>query len=163
MTTQYARPHDEMVRWHHMGEVQMAHRGHWFDADSMRFFKCRLPTHWSPLVGGRYFVSSEQSDYGAPRLYTIREALSNGDVATVGEFQGYGSRKAAERAARELPTDYSASLMETLASDLHNGTGWIKTSKQLARYTGAPLADCKATIAARARMRRRDARKAVTS
>lgn len=145
----------EFRHWHHFGEVKMEHRGHWFDPSAIRFFRSRLPEHWSPLIGGRYFISSErhESPYGdsEPRLYTIREAMSDGSVETVGEFQAYTSRRQAERAASALPTDYSAHLMAVLKSNTHNSTGWIKTSKQLARYCGAPLCDAQATIKARAR------------
>lgn len=145
-----------MRYFHDLGEVRRVHNGHWFDRDTMRFFSCRLPDDNSPLIGGRYFVSSEQnSGVYDPRLYTIREALSDGKVETIGEFQGYSTRREAERAARELPTDYSAYLMAVLESDTHNRTGWIKRASQLARYCGAPLEDAQATIKARARLRRR--------
>lgn len=150
--------------WHTLQDVRNAHTGHWFDASTLRFFSSRLPDPYTRLIGGRYFVSSEQYRplYGAPeaRMFTIREVMSDAKVETVGEFQGYSTRRAAERAARDLPTEYSPSLMSVLESDTHNGTGWIRTSKQLAKYTGAPLEDAQATIRARAAARRR-ARRAV--
>jgi hypothetical protein len=142
-----------------LGDVRHRHSGHWFDADTMRFFRCRLPDDYTPLIGGRYFISSEKHETpgypSGPRLYTIREAFSNGAVDTVGEFQGYETRRAAERAAHELPTDYSAALMAVLESELHNRTGWIKRASQLAKYTGKPIEDCREVIAARAKARRR--------
>jgi hypothetical protein len=138
-----------------MVEIERTHNGHWFDRATMRFFSSRLPDPYSTPIGGRYFISSERNDT-QPRLFTIREALSNGEIETVGEFQGFATRKAAEKAAAELPTTHSAYLMAVLESD---GRGWIRTSKQLAKYTGAPLADCQATIRARANARRRAARK----
>jgi hypothetical protein len=154
-------PTTTIRHWHTLGEVRRAHTGHWFDRDTMRFFGCRLPDDGSRLIGGRYFISSEAQPavpgfHGAgPRLYTIREVMSDGGIETVGEFQGYATRREAERAARELPTDHSAHLAEVLASDSHNRRDWIKRGSQLARYCGAPLEDARATIAARARQRRR--------
>lgn len=149
---------DTLRSWRNVDEIRDRHDGHWFDADTMRFFSSRVG---DTVIGGRYFITSERNEtpYSPhePRLYTIREAFSDASIDTVGEFQGYATRKQAERAARDLPTDYSAALMDVLTSDLHNGTGWIRQSSQLARYTGKPLTDCKATIRARAKLRRRAA------
>jgi hypothetical protein len=115
-----------MRKFSHMGEVRHVHSGHWFDADTMRFFKSRVPDYWSPLIHGRYFISSERNETpfhpSEPRRYTIREVRSNGDIDTIGEFGGYATKRAAERAARELPTDYSPSLMAVLDSKVHNST-----------------------------------------
>lgn len=145
-----------------IGDVRRRHTGHWFDPDTMRFFKTRLPAESTLLISGRYFVSSEDNSspyYPGERRYTIREALSDGKVETVGEFHVYPSRKAAERVARALPHEYSAHLMrDVLNSETHNRTGWIRTAKQLAKYTGAPLEDCREVIAARAKIRRRERR-----
>ena len=69
---------------------------HWFDADTMRFFNSRI---LSPVIGGRYFVSSEKYDDGSPRLYTIRIANDDGTIDTVGDFQGYETADKAKRAA----------------------------------------------------------------
>lgn len=153
----------EPREWRSVDEIRQRHDGHWFDADTMRFFSTRLS---DTVIGGRYFITSER--YEAPagfgpsgsRMFTIREAFADASIDTVGEFQGYATRKQAERAARDLPTDYSASLMDTLTSELHNSTGWIRTAKQLARYTGKPLCDCQQVIRARAAQRRRDRRRA---
>jgi hypothetical protein len=134
---------------------------HWFEAGTMRFFSSRVPRDSTLLISGRYFVSSErdESPYqhaGSVRAYTIREAFSDGSVDTVGEFQGYATKAAAEKAARALPHEYSAALMAVLESDTHNRTGWIRQGSQLSRYTGKPLADCREVIAARAKQRRRE-------
>lgn len=153
-------------QWRTLGQVRAHHTGHWFDRDTMRFFNSRLPADSSPLIHGRYFISSEKRDGvyissgyvpGSPRAFTIREVLSDGSIQTVGEFQGYSTRARAERAARGLTPDRSAYLADVL-----NRNGWIKRTSQLAHHCGAPLEDCRATIAARARdrrnARRRDAR-----
>lgn len=74
---------------------------HFFDADSMRFFRSRIAPG---VIGGRFFVTSEQyvavmSNEKGPRLYTVREMRSDGSIETVGEFQAHRSLGAARNAA----------------------------------------------------------------
>jgi len=59
----------------------------WFSPTSMRFFKSRVE---SELIGGKFFVSSEQFDEDAPRLYSVREyhPKTHG-IDTVGKFQAF--------------------------------------------------------------------------
>lgn len=62
---------------------------HWFDADTKRFFRSRLPQYGFEGHGGVFFVSSEQfvgSDrVPAKRRYTVRQ-LADGNIKTIGEF-----------------------------------------------------------------------------
>lgn len=78
----------------------------WFSRGNMRFFNSKIE---SGMYGRRYFITSEKRDgdtyLGIPdgdRRYTIREALPNGHVETVGEFQAYATIGEAREAAREL-------------------------------------------------------------
>ena len=71
--------------------------GCWFDRSSMRFFKSRIETGIVKSGECARFISSEQGPDGR-RAYTIREAQPNGDIDTVGEFQGYATLKAARAA-----------------------------------------------------------------
>lgn len=73
--------------------------GHWFERGSMRFFNSVIE---SKLIGGRWFVTSERMDLDRRKLYSVREALPTGEIDTVGEFQGYGTREDAMDAVREL-------------------------------------------------------------
>lgn len=74
--------------------------GHcWFDRSTMRFFRTRIE---STLIGGQYFVTSEQCSDAHRRLYSVRRAEPNGQIDTVGEFQQYGARKDALAAIRQL-------------------------------------------------------------
>ena len=81
---------------------------HFFDRDSMRFFRSRIESSNAHLSGDgkrAYFVTSEQfvpsSDIPAPRKYTVRVAdRETGDVDTHGDFQGYGNFDDAKEAAR---------------------------------------------------------------
>jgi uncharacterized protein (DUF1330 family) len=79
--------------------------GHWFDADTLRFFRSKvLPTVYEG-PGGVFFVTSEQ--YASmdgplhPRRYSVRQFdPSDSSVDTVGDFQQYGTADAAKQAAR---------------------------------------------------------------
>lgn len=63
----------------------------WFSPACMRFFKSRIE---SELIGGKFFISSEQSGEDAPRLYSIRKYNpETRGIETVGEFQGFKTRQ----------------------------------------------------------------------
>ena len=71
----------------------------WFSPDSMRFFRCKIE---SELIGGKFFVSSEQFAEDAPRLYSIRKYDSKThSIDTVGKFQEHETRQDALDAIRE--------------------------------------------------------------
>ena len=72
---------------------------HWFDPDTMRFFRTSLPRHGYRGPGGTYFVTSEQMPR-MPRLYSVRRLVGPGRIETVGEFCGYRTSAAATRAAK---------------------------------------------------------------
>lgn len=70
---------------------------HWFDRDTMRFFRCRVS---GPVIASM-FVSSERR-WDSPRYYTIRRANPDGSINTIGEFQQYRSKRAALNAIRRI-------------------------------------------------------------
>lgn len=77
-------------------EVRRRHKGHWFDADSMRFFRSRVAdvAYMSEDGSRAYFVSSEKfvpsQGPAEARRYTIRFMYWNtGEIDTRGEFQQY--------------------------------------------------------------------------
>jgi hypothetical protein len=74
---------------------------HWFDADTMRFFKSKVERVVYPNVSedATYFVSSEQGPNGV-RAWSVRK-FHKCSVRTVGEFQGYRNAAAAKAAARK--------------------------------------------------------------
>ena len=76
-----------------------AHGHHFFSPDTMRFFRSRIAPG---VIGGRYFITSEQFDERSPRLYSIRVANDDGSVDRVGDFQYYPSLQAARKAARAM-------------------------------------------------------------
>lgn len=58
--------------------------GHFFDTDTMRFFKFRIG-EVRVKNGIWYFVTSEKPPHG-PRMYSVRRMELDGDINTVGEF-----------------------------------------------------------------------------
>jgi hypothetical protein len=54
---------------------------HWFDEGSMRFFGTRFE---SEVIGGRYFITSEQPPHGR-RGFSIRYAADTGAISTISD------------------------------------------------------------------------------
>ena len=72
---------------------------HWFEPSTMRFFKSRLAELGYEGPCGVFFVSSEKGPHGV-RAFSVRQLAGPGRINTIGEFQAYGTSKAAHRAAR---------------------------------------------------------------
>ena len=76
---------------------------YWFSPDTMRFFRS-VADHG--VIGGRYFVTSEQYvPYDGdpdPRRFTVRVANDDGTIGTVGDFQAHDTLEQARAAARAL-------------------------------------------------------------
>ena len=70
---------------------------HWFSPSTMRFFGSKV---YPDLVGGRYFISSEENFDGTQRLYTLRMVTDEGLIDTVGDFQGFTSLRQARKALK---------------------------------------------------------------
>jgi hypothetical protein len=84
-----------------MAEVKAANRAagyYWFSPDTMKFFDSRVETG---VIGGRFFVTSEIPPDVGRRRYTIREALDDGSITTVGITCGYVTKVAARQAIIE--------------------------------------------------------------
>jgi hypothetical protein len=84
-----------------MADVRAANKaidGHWFDRATMRFFQTRIE---STVYKNGTFITSEQSPHGS-RKFSVRRAMADGRIDTVGEFQGYRTKEAAREAARRV-------------------------------------------------------------
>lgn len=87
--------------------VNRAHGCHFFDRDTMHFFRSKV--HGAGYVHGDrvLFVTSEQfvnerSDFREPRKYTVRiMSLETGDVDKIGTFQGHATLEDARAALHE--------------------------------------------------------------
>ena len=79
--------------------ASLAAGSHWFEPDSMRFFRTRLPLLGKMDDGGRvWFVSSEAPRSGN-RKYSVRVFIpQTGSVQTHGTFHSYASSRDAQRA-----------------------------------------------------------------
>lgn len=74
---------------------------HFFSPSTLEFFRSRILPAVTPTWGGEaFFITSEQFDDDAPRLYTVRKCREDGTIETVGEFQGYATEDDAARAVR---------------------------------------------------------------
>ena len=69
--------------------------GHWFEPDTLRFFRSKILRTVYQGPGGIYFVSSEQFDDASGRYYTVRRFdPTDGSVETFGEFNVLGRASA---------------------------------------------------------------------
>jgi hypothetical protein len=76
--------------------------GHWFDRDTLRFFRSRVSSRVYQGFGGVYFVSSERGPSGK-RRYSVRSFdQSTASIETAGEFQQFGTAAPAHREAARL-------------------------------------------------------------
>jgi len=83
--------------------IKRRHQGHWFDTDTMRFFRSRIAQTATVKDGKAYFVSSEQFNYSSPRLYSVRVCdMETGEIDTLGEFQQYGTSRQAQATIKQL-------------------------------------------------------------
>jgi len=74
---------------------------HWFDTDTMRFFRSHLAdVGYQRGDGPIYFVTSEKGPH-MKRAYTVRCLTGpKGDIKTVGEFQAFGTSATATKYAK---------------------------------------------------------------
>ncbi len=73
--------------------------GHWFDPETMRFFKSRIGIIRSK-GDDYYFVSSEKPPHGN-RAFSVRHMDIKGDIKTIGEFCSF-TKYMAEKRVKEL-------------------------------------------------------------
>lgn len=85
-----------------IGDVKRAHSGHFFDADTMRFFNSRIVDDWP--IRGWFFRTTEKNRYDDPRGCTLRLATSSGDIEDVGEFQEFATPAGAAKVAEKFDT-----------------------------------------------------------
>lgn len=86
-------------------DLRKGHKGHFFDPDTMKFFKSRVHGTTYEGPGGTHFVTSEQTpSWGGGagrRRYSVRRVdPETGSIRKAGEFLGYKTRAQAHGAAR---------------------------------------------------------------
>lgn len=73
---------------------------HFFDPDTMRWFRSRVHDAVYPAPGGAYFVTSEANlGWGIPREYRLRWASEDGNITTL---QVFASRSGAHARAKSM-------------------------------------------------------------
>jgi len=91
-------------------------KGHWFDRDTLRFFKSRIGVHEWGADGHLYFVSSEKNSglyTDHARAYSVRKMdKDTGDISTVGQFQEHKTRSQAVSAMRQAAWPNSKRKLE---------------------------------------------------
>lgn len=76
----------------------------WFSPGAMKFFNTKIE---SSLIGGRYFITSEQYETGSQKLFNIRKVVRDMnntpslDIETVGEHMTYTTKQQAMNALEE--------------------------------------------------------------
>ena len=76
--------------------------GHWFDADTIKFFSTKLPeVGYELATGGVYFITRETAPSGKVG-YAVRRQLPSGKINTPGELCQYGTRAAARAAIKDI-------------------------------------------------------------
>ena len=90
------------MQYYSMEDIKRANENagrHFFEPDTMRFFKSRVGDTVFQGIGGIYFVTSEKFDYKSPRNYTVRQFNpETGIVGTDGEFNKMSYSQARARA-----------------------------------------------------------------
>ncbi len=76
---------------------------HWFEPDTMRFFKTRLCGNALPGNNGNMFFVSSERGPNKVRAYSVREfEVNTGTVNTVGKFQEFDTLYQANKRLNEL-------------------------------------------------------------
>jgi len=74
---------------------------HWWDSDSLYFFRCRVGEKVYQGPGGIYFVTSEKSPWDS-RKHSCRQYIpSDKKIATIGEFCSM-TRSGAHKLAKKM-------------------------------------------------------------
>jgi len=71
---------------------------HWFSRETLAYFGGKV---YGPVIGGRYFISSELTHDRSERRYTVREC-QNGYIETASEFLEFATLVQARRAAKRI-------------------------------------------------------------
>jgi hypothetical protein len=81
--------------------------GHWFDKDTMRFFKCQLPRTGYLIRGAHYFVTRETNPSDVTK-YSVRQLTETGRMETIGEFHSYRFKEDATAAIQSIANQVTA-------------------------------------------------------
>ncbi|MGF3942914.1 hypothetical protein ACQX8E_14780 [Staphylococcus aureus] len=75
--------------------------GHWFNRDTMRFFKTVLP-RTGYLIGDTYYFVTRETNPSNEARYSVRSLSAAGALDTVGKFHSYRFREGATEAIAQI-------------------------------------------------------------
>jgi hypothetical protein len=81
-----------------IAEVKKANKAkgqHFFSKDTLAFFGSNVYNGLYTVAGRQFFITSEDNYNRTERGYTIREAMPDGDIETIGEFLQYATKEQA--------------------------------------------------------------------
>jgi hypothetical protein len=102
--------------------------GHWFDADTMRFFRTRLTRYGYAHADGRAFFVTRETNPSDKTAYSVRVISADGsDIDTAGAFHSIASLADARRRAKAYAngTDPDAPAPEPVERDPSKERGRI--------------------------------------
>jgi hypothetical protein len=79
-------------------EVKKANKAkgqHFFSKDTLAFFGSNVYAGLYTVGNRQFFITSEDNFNRTKKGYTIREALPDGDIKTIGEFLQYATKEQA--------------------------------------------------------------------
>jgi hypothetical protein len=81
-----------------IAEVKKANKAkgqHFFDKDTLAFFGSNVYNGLYTVNDRQFFITSEDNFNRTEKGFTIREAMPDGDIETVGEFLQYETKEQA--------------------------------------------------------------------
>ena len=91
----------EIVNISEVKNLAEKRHSHFFDVDTMRFFKSRISDEAYKFGDKIYFITSESGPSGI-RKWTTRYITKDGNIETFGKFQEHASLLDARRAIRDF-------------------------------------------------------------
>lgn len=94
-----------MIKARNLARSEREGTAYWFGKGETRFFGTKVERGIYEGKGGLFFVTSDGNPrFSAPRRFSVRQAMPDGKIETVGEFHSYkfleDARDAAKRAAK---------------------------------------------------------------
>ena len=89
-----------MRQYNTITEIKEANKAlghHWFSTGTKRFFDSKIE---SRVLHGQYFISSEKIPGDKERKFTLRKALENGQIESMG-FHAFKTKVQAKNALKE--------------------------------------------------------------
>lgn len=94
--------------------------GHFFDRDTVSFFRSQTLSTVYEGRGGVFFVTSEQFDQQSPRRFTVRKFDDNGNIGTFGPFNSLSHQSAVLLARRAADGEISEAVADNLGDNYGN-------------------------------------------